>query len=146
MGGEGYTTTTTFDSMDRVSTTTYPDGEVITQTYDDEGSGRLVAVEGDEVYVSGLGYTTTGAVELLALGDVAGTPALTVTYDYYNWKAEGGRGRLQQLAATNDLQDLRYEYDLAGNVVEIEDWIAGSPQTQAFGYDALDSAPCNSVG
>jgi len=34
--------------------------------------------------------------------------------------------------------DLRYAYDLAGNVVEIEDWIAGSPQTQAFGYDALN--------
>jgi len=65
-------------------------------------------------------------------------PVLTVTYGYYNWKEEGGRGRLQGLAATNDLQDLRYAYDLAGNVVAIADWIADSPQTQAFGYDALN--------
>lgn len=61
---EGYTATTVFDSMDRVSTTVCPDGEVITQTYDDEGVGLLAGVEGDNVYVSGGSYTATGEMQL----------------------------------------------------------------------------------
>ena len=36
------------------------------------------------------------------------------------------------------MQDLRYEYDLVGNVTEIKDWRTGVTQTQTFTYDSLD--------
>ena len=66
-------------------------------------------------------------------------------HSYYPWNGINGegRGRLQRITAgkpstPNSLQDLRYDYDLVGNVEHIEDYRAGSPQTQTFTYDSLD--------
>ena len=56
-------------------------------------------------------------------------------YVYYPWTTANGRGRLQQ-AVAEALQDLRYTYDAVGNVLTIQDYKAGSPQTQAFAYDS----------
>ena len=70
-----------------------------------------------------------------------GTSAVLSQYAYYPWEQQGGR--LQQLlsgtpADSDSLQDLRYTYDLAGNLLSLQDYLAGAPQTQVFDYDALD--------
>ncbi len=60
---------------------------------------------------------------------------LATDYAYYPWTQSGGRlARLQ----TGALQDLRYGYDAVGNVTRIEDYKAGAPEVQSFGYDSLD--------
>ncbi len=61
-------------------------------------------------------------------------------YGYYPWSQQGGR--LQQLlsgtpADSDSLQDLRYTYDMSGNLLSLQDYLSGAPQTQSFGYDAL---------
>ena len=70
---------------------------------------------------------------------------VTTTYDYYDWD-DLQMGRLQGIS-TPGWQDLRYDYDLAGNVSSIEDWAAEpvEAQTQNFGYDALNRLTSASV-
>lgn len=43
VAGVGYTTTYAYDSGDRVTALTYPDGEVVSHEYDDEGAGCFVS-------------------------------------------------------------------------------------------------------
>ena len=67
--------------------------------------------------------------------------AVLSQYTYYPWEQQGGR--LQQMlsgtpADSDSLQDLRYSYDPAGNLLSLQDYLAGAPQTQVFDYDALD--------
>jgi hypothetical protein len=77
------------------------------------------------------------------LGLSGSSPVIKVDYNYYAWTTGNGQGRLQQITSgiTTDLdslQDLRYTYDQNGNVLTIQDWKAGGPQTQTFTYDTLD--------
>jgi RHS repeat-associated protein len=65
--------------------------------------------------------------------DLAISPVIEQSYQYYAWDQQGGR--LQSLAATG-LQSLSYQYDQVGNITQIQDSIA--TETQTFGYDALD--------
>jgi len=97
-------------------------------------------------YVQGTTYDAPGRIIARTLG--AGV--LESNYAYYPWTTPAGQGRLRQMtagtpAAPGSLQDLRYDYDLVGNVKTIEDWRAGSPQTQAYTYDALDRLISSSV-
>lgn len=109
------------------------------------------------------GYATTGAVESLTQ-HLAATPYVQSTaydeagritqrlfgnalfqtnYTYFPYTTANGLGRLQKVTAgtsgnLTSLQDLRYTYSPNGNVLTIQDWKAGSPQTQTFTYDDLD--------
>jgi len=42
------------------------------------------------------------------------------------------------LSDSDSLQDLRYTYDANGDVLTIQDYLAGIPQTQTFTYNTLD--------
>ena len=42
------------------------------------------------------------------------------------------------MSDSDSLQDLRYTYDANGDVLTIQDYLAGSPQTQTFTYNTLD--------
>ncbi len=70
------------------------------------------------------------------LGLLNGYPVISFDYSYYLWAETNGQGRLEQI--TNSQQDLRYSYDPNGNVLSIQDYMAGSLQTQTFTYDELD--------
>ncbi len=76
--GTGYTTTYRYDSMDRVSVTVYPDGEEVAYGYADTGHGRLVEVAGTDLYVRGIVYTATQALDRLDLGEAGGAPVVQV--------------------------------------------------------------------
>jgi|GEM_PF-1068994 len=126
IGSQIYTTQWTYNSADLPLTMTYPDGEVVTNTYD--ANLLLKSVVGASTYLQSTTYDFTGRMTERMLGN-----GLSQTYNYYAWNQQGGR--LQSLTTTG-LQNLSYQYDLVGNITQIQDSIA--TETQTFGYDALD--------
>ena len=104
------------DSFGRLLRLTYPDGEVVTNTYDDAGQLALVTGIGkgwSRTYASELRYNVFGNRIRARFGNGAVT----------TWSFDDKRVRLNALTSTlasNDrVQDLRYQYDPAGNPVAI---------------------------
>ncbi|MFQ6102206.1 MAG: PKD domain-containing protein, partial [Anaerolineae bacterium] len=126
-----YVTAYTYDALDRVVTMTYPDGEVVEQSYDSRGLPDTLSSSLGETFVSGTTYNPLGQMTQMGLGN-----GLSVSHDYYT--ARQGNNRLRQILIPG-LLDLSYSYDDVGNVTSIVDHRApGGTQTQVFGYDALD--------
>ena len=130
-----YTTRYTHDAMDRVTTLTYPDGEVVAQTYN--VAGQPATLTGADAYVKGTTYNALGQLEALDLGN-----DLTTHYDYFD---AAGNHRLERIRVQEDGGathfDLAYGYDDVGNVTSIADAQAPTSdgtQTLTFTYDALD--------
>ncbi|HKZ55602.1 MAG TPA: RHS repeat-associated core domain-containing protein, partial [Anaerolineales bacterium] len=133
-----------YGSADQVLWVEYPagqdglTGERVAYSY--HAQGALDAVSSAlGTYVQGTSYDAAGRI----VSRVLGPGMLTTSYGYYPWNEPAGSGRLQRLTTNNQspitaLQDLRYGYDDVGNILRIEDWVAGPPQLQAYGYDALD--------
>jgi RHS repeat-associated protein len=136
----------TGDSLGRQLRIGYPDGEVVTNTYDD--GGMLAQVSG-----VGSGWSRTYASELRydVFGNKiharAGNGAVTT------WTFEPERVRLQSLTTTlvgssgMKIQDLHYSYDAASNPVQIDNALShltgGSgnqpgPSSVTFTYDGVD--------
>ena len=72
-----------------------------------------------------------------------GADVLRLDYVYYPWTTLSGQGRVQQIQAGSptdptSLQDLRYTYDLVGNVLTIADWKADGTKPQG-GLDWVQS-------
>ncbi len=121
-----YTVDTSYDSMDRIKTVTYPDEAVATYSYD---ATVLAHVAGDDT-VTFSGFNAMGQPGLAAYGNGAGT---TYVYDPLN-------SRLASINTTGPegaLQDLEYGYDAVGNITSIQDGCHGG-NTQSFGYDELN--------
>ncbi len=144
LGTGAFVTQWGYDSAGQVAWMKYPGGnngeagEQVNFTYHPQQALNSVT-SSLGAYVQGTTYDAAGRIIARTLG--AGV--LETNYAYYPWTTPAGQGRLQQLtagtpAAPASLQDLRYVYDRVGNVTTIEDWRAGSPQTQAYTYDALD--------
>ncbi|MBV6396583.1 MAG: hypothetical protein HFACDABA_02183 [Anaerolineales bacterium] len=136
-----FTTYFTYNSAELPTSITYPDGEVVNFTYNDQM--LLASVIGTETYVQSISYDSSARMTQL----VRGNGVLSSVYDYYAWNQQGGR--LQGLTTTRNsdqttLQDLAYTYDPVGNILTITDALAG-PQTQTFTYDALDRIVSASV-
>ncbi|MBC7250776.1 MAG: PKD domain-containing protein, partial [Anaerolineae bacterium] len=121
-----YTTTYTYDDADRVATMTYPDGEVITYTYDAQGLPQAMSSSLGEDFVQNATYNQAGQLTALYLGN-----GRITSYDYNPLNF-----RLESLVTDGGLQNLAYTYDAVGNVLSIQDAILG--QTQHFQYDPLD--------
>ncbi len=134
-GGGSFSTGYTYDPMDRVVTTTYPDNEVVRNTYN--AAGQPATLRSDTYgynYVSSASYTAPGAMAAMTYGN-----GLTTNYDYYDDPGEALSFRLQrvQVGPAGSLLNLSYTYDSVGNVVTITD-SKNSGQVQNFTYDALD--------
>ncbi len=119
----------------------YPDGnngqlgETVTYSYNQ----RMLptSATGDYTYLNSAVYDAAGRVETR----IFGTNQAQSDYDYYPWTTQGGR--LQQITAGTPgapeaLLKLQYGYDLNGNILSIQDYRMGLPQTQSFGYDNLN--------
>ena len=94
---------------------------------------------GDPIYVQGTSYDAAGRPTLRSVG--SGDYPVQTRYTYYPWNALVQGGKLQQMTSTRDgqiLQNLQYEHDRNSNVLSIQDYVQGDPQTQTFGYDNLD--------
>ncbi len=129
-GAGTFVTSMTYDAADRVRTLTYPDNEVVSNSYSDP-RGLLNSVAGTNTYVSGSSYNALGQILSQAYGNGRTT---TYTYRSDNYRLQ----RLQVNSAywwTSNL-DLQYTYDSVGNVLTIFD--SYQYQQQNFTYDALN--------
>ncbi|MBN2392409.1 MAG: DUF11 domain-containing protein [Anaerolineae bacterium] len=133
-GGGSFTTQYTYDSLDRVVTTTYPDGEVVRNTYNDAGQPATLRSDTYSYnYVSSASYNAPGSMAAMSYGN-----GLTTAYDYYDDAGEALSFRLQRMWVSNDLLDLSYQYDNVGNVKRIVDTSGTTNETLNYTYDALD--------
>jgi len=116
----------TYNDADMPVTMTYPDGEVVTFTYNNQM--LLDSVIGTDTYVFDTQYDSASRMTSRTLGN-----GLVQNYDFYAWNVQGGR--LENLS-TESLQNFTYQYDPVGNINSIADSV--NSQTQTFTYDALD--------
>ncbi|WAS90969.1 SpvB/TcaC N-terminal domain-containing protein [Nannocystis punicea] len=119
---ETFTTGTTYDALSRVTTQTTPDGSETENLYDE--GGRLLAVR-SKLRGAGTATDFVDAIEYDAKGQrlrvvYANDTTTEYTYDRETFRVariRTDRGGVN--AAT--MQDLKYTYDLVGNIVEIRD-------------------------
>ncbi len=109
--------------MGRVTSTTNPDGEIITHTFNTQG--EIDSVIGDLELLSNIDYNALGKITEKAFGNGLSTNYTYNTDDF----------RLSRIE-TDTLQDLNYTYDDAGNISSITDDV--NSKTQLFSYDDLD--------
>ena len=123
--GTEYLIEKTYDLLNRIVTYKYPDGEVVTYTYNK--SGGIETVVGAIAYVSDIDYNAAERVTYIRYGNG--------TYTSYTYNEN--TLRLENIK-TNDgnLQDLSYQFDNVGNIREIDDYI--NTATQTFDYDDLN--------
>ena len=142
INGGTFVTRWGYNSADLPTWMKYPlnniegEGETVHNTYYPQLA--VDRVYGTNIYVDNTDYDPTGRVDRRMLG---ASPFITQDYVYNAWNVQGGRiAQLKTGYSTvlDSLQDLRYTYDLAGNVLTISDYKAGGIQTQTFEYDDLD--------
>ena len=116
---ETFTTSSTYDALNRAVVLTTPDGSITSPGHDESNKLNRVTVNlrgtaGDVDYVHHIGYTAKGQREFIEYANGARTD---YTYDPLTYKLS----RLLTMAGANRLQDLNYTYDPVGNVVQIRD-------------------------
>jgi RHS repeat-associated protein len=144
-------TSTSYDSLGRMLSLTYPDGEIL--TYDYDAAGNLYSVTGEgsgwtETYVSSMEYDEFGNRTKAVFGSGA---ISTWTYDPELVRLTGKLTEVGQ--GGTKLQDLSYTYDLNSNPLSITSLLntpdTGSifpgPGSLQFEYDDLDRLT-NAVG
>jgi len=123
-----YTVQRTYDTLDRLVSLTYPNGEVVNYAYD-TNSGLIESVSS---YVQDVTYSATGQMLEVQYGNNA-----TTNYSY------GNDLRLSRIFTQNStattLQDLNYRFDRNGNITQITDNLAqAGGMIRTFSYDDLD--------
>jgi RHS repeat-associated protein len=140
---ETFTTTSAFDALGRVVSRTTPDASQAQPTYNAagllerldvhiRGAGTGAAV----TFVQNIDYNARGQRERIEHGNG--------TICEYEYDPQTFRLTRQRTTRTGDgklLQDLRYEYDPVGNIVQVSDAVSyGNPDVSADGlytYDAI---------
>ena len=131
-----YTTTSSYDALNRITTLTYPqdsDGpghqKVLTPTYNRAGALEQVALSG-QVYVERIAYNAKGQRILITYGN-----GLMTRYAYDRQTFHLLRLRTEAYTKPTTLtyhptglplQDMGYSYDLVGNILGIQDRTPGS--------------------
>jgi RHS repeat-associated protein len=172
--GTTFTMGYAYDALDRMTSQTYPNGEVVATTYNNQGLPDYLS--GTNTYVNTAQYNRMGQMKILDLGN-----GLKTWYGYNGYEAFGQDdqydtqnvtwnwvpryGQLWRictapdasdrcLAANKDLTasdqrlDIRHAFDAAGNVSNIRDYLNNN-QVQTFSYDhrnRLETAYTNAVG
>ncbi|MGC1123365.1 MAG: RHS repeat-associated core domain-containing protein, partial [Candidatus Methanofastidiosia archaeon] len=123
--GIDYTTSYAHDEASNVTSITYPDGTVISQTYDN--LNRLQSVDGYAQF-------TWNADSLIQ--EISYQNDVTTTYVY------DLRGRPEQIRTSkdsNDIMNLTYNYDSAGNILHMKNEDSSSIREEwNYTYDPLD--------
>ena len=123
-----YTTSTTYDALDRPVTVTTPDSSVTTHTYNEGGLLQAVDVNvrGSATatpYMRHIDYNARGQRTRIDLSDAGngedGAVSTAYAYDKETFRLVGLVTRRQSDAAV--LQRLTYTYDAAGNIVQLDD-------------------------
>ena len=135
-----YTTEYSFDSFGRMRWLKFPDGEMLTYTYDKGGLlDTATGAKGkhEYAYLNNIAYDEFGQRTKLELGNGTGT-----VYEYYD-----DTRRLKHIVTTGAegdiLQNMEYEYDNVGNVKETVNGPfttineENKSVTQTYAYDDL---------
>ncbi|MFH0862129.1 MAG: toxin TcdB middle/N-terminal domain-containing protein [Candidatus Altiarchaeota archaeon] len=109
----------TYDSADRVSRQTLPDGTMLNYTYNAQGELETI-----QNIISDIDYDALNKITYKDYGVVN----TTLTYDTSSF-------RLKRIYSAG-LQDFEYGYDASGNVMNITDNVLG--KSQHFTYDDLN--------
>jgi YD repeat-containing protein len=124
----------TFDALDRPLTITYPNTNVVTNTYN--GPELESVAEGAITYITYSGFDANGRPARATYGNGVTTD---YTYDAANLRLN----TLKTQKDTTVLQDLAYAFDNGGNVTTLTDVVNGD---QTFVYDDLDRLTSGTVG
>jgi len=139
-----YSTTTTYDGMDRPTSVTYPAAgglaaETVTTGYN--GAFPTTLTSPTTTYVSATGYSNIGEITSRVMGTAGTTGSLHRAYT-----RNAATGRLTTQTATSpaptsgtpsaNVQNDAYTYNPVGDVTVIHDQVAG--QRQCFTYDSYD--------
>ncbi|HBY98314.1 MAG TPA: hypothetical protein DEP84_30955 [Chloroflexi bacterium] len=134
--GSGYALLYAYDSMDRLTQVTYPDGEVVQTTYTAMGPPKtLKSTTYNMLYVTNADYTALGAPSWITF--LNGTRS---DYSYYNQSGDQSQ-RLKQLKVTKSgtvLLDLNYSYDAVSNLTGLTDATPNRTESLTYGYDAFN--------
>jgi RHS repeat-associated protein len=131
---KGYSTTTTFDALNRVVTHTLPAGQdgvrqVLRPAYNRAGSLSAISL-GTTTYVQRIAYDAKGQRALIAYGN-----GIMTRYAYDPQTFRPARLRSEPYTSPDAVtyrvagpvtQDLGYDYDLVGNVLTVRDRTPGS--------------------
>jgi RHS repeat-associated protein len=124
-----------YDSLDRLTTLTYPDGDHVIYGYNARNLPQTITGGPSGHIISGMTYKASGQLDTTSYGNGVGT-----SYQY------DPRLRLRSLStakATTQLISFAYQFDAASNITRIDDNRAAVPaadprkNTQVFGYDDL---------
>jgi RHS repeat-associated protein len=126
-----FTNSTTYDALNRPLTVTTPDNSVYHPTFNeanllDKVDLKLRGAAASTPFVTNIDYDAKGQRKLIAYGNGAQT---TYEYDRLTFRLihlktrrpAGLNGLAPIFADPTVLQDLRYTYDPAGNIIRIED-------------------------
>jgi len=125
-GREDYTVERTYDAMDRLVTLTYPNGETVTYTYNDN-SGQLESISN---YVDSITYNVNGQMTQIEYANDTKTE-----YEYNLQTLRLSSLRTTKGSEATSIQDLSYQFDNVSNITSITDAI--NTATQTFTYDNL---------
>ncbi|MFN8499958.1 MAG: RHS repeat-associated core domain-containing protein [Anaerolineae bacterium] len=126
--GTGYL----YNSADKVTSQTYPDGETVTYTYN--SAGRISSVSGASAYLASQAYDVAGKPLVTTLGNGARSVS---QYDAATQRLTMLETIVKVGGADSDDPKLTYGYDTFGNVTAIQNaW--QSSETQTFSYDTLN--------
>jgi RHS repeat-associated protein len=126
VSGSSYTVERSYDALDRLVSLKYPDGEILTYTYNPQGIER---VQGAVSYIANIDYLPTGQIAKINYANGVET----------NYAYDPNTLRLNSLisqSAKGRIQDLSYQFDSVGNIKQIGDYV--NTATQNFIYDDLD--------
>ena len=130
INGACYTTQYTFDSLDRTTSVTYPDGFVANYSFGAAGLVSSIADGQGRPIVQSLGYDADGKPISLAFGNgVSTTYARDVADQMTSFKTVNAAGKA--------LQDRTLAYDAVGNVASITDSLRPK-LSQTFTYDEIN--------
>jgi len=127
LSSPSYTVERAYDASGRLTSLKYPDNETVAYLYD-TNSGLLESVVGNSTYASNITYNAKAQMLNINYGNNTQT-----TYTY------GQDLRLSNLltsSSTAVLQNLHYNFDVNGNLIELTDNIIGS--ARKYEYDGLD--------
>ncbi|MCP4536695.1 MAG: PKD domain-containing protein, partial [Chloroflexi bacterium] len=116
-----YTTSFTYDFLNRLDTLTYPDDEIVTYGYDAGGQVNHLA-SGIDIYLQDAQYTALGQPDSLTLG-----AGVIVDFGYYASNNTGKPAFALESIYVNGLLNLNdYRYHLDGNLEHVSGSIGGS--------------------
>jgi RHS repeat-associated protein len=140
ISGLSRTKTMMYNSMDQLTSQTYPDGEVLNYTYD--AGGLLSKLNGATTYVNDINYFASDKISKMDFGN-----GVQTEYDYYDTASESDSSagttfsyRLRQIRVYkpgSEIFNLNYEYEKNDNLKVKQD-LSNNKFTETYGYDDLN--------